>query len=83
MSLGQKILRIYLNWWRRHENVYPSLSKMAKDFLGTPAASVPAERLFSRAALTITKPRNRLGVDSIRSLMCLNSWLMNSDLKMC
>lgn len=71
-----------LDWWRRHENVYPSLSKMAKDFLGTPATSVPAERLFSRAALTITKPRNRLGVDSIRSVLCLNSWLINSDLKM-
>ena len=62
-----------LEWWSRRENVYPSLSKMAKDFLGTPATSVPAERLFSRAALTITKSRNRLGDDSIRSLMCLNS----------
>lgn len=72
-----------LDWWRKHENVYPSLSKMAKDFLGTPATSVPVERLFSRAALTITKRRNRLGVDSIKSLMCLNSWLMNSDLKSC
>lgn len=70
-----------LDWWRRHENIYPTLPKMAKDFLATPATSVPAKRLFSRAALTVTKSRNRLALDSVRSLMCLNSWLLNSDIK--
>lgn len=69
-----------LDWWKRHENVYPSLAKMARDFLGTPATSVPSERIFSKAALTITKSRNRLAFDSVRSLMCLNSWLSNTSL---
>lgn len=33
---------------------------MARDFLATPASSAPVERQFSRAALTVTKTRNRL-----------------------
>ncbi|EZA56785.1 hypothetical protein X777_03224 [Ooceraea biroi] len=48
---------------------------MACDFLSIPATSVPAERLFSKAALFIRKHRNKLNDDSARSLLCLQSWL--------
>ncbi|EXX58507.1 hypothetical protein RirG_197330 [Rhizophagus irregularis DAOM 197198w] len=43
-----------LNWWKRHEKEYPNLSNMAKDYLGVPATSAPAERIFSSAADVIT-----------------------------
>ncbi|CAK1595752.1 unnamed protein product [Parnassius mnemosyne] len=63
-----------LEWWRIHETEYPTLSKMARDFLSIPATSVPAERLFSKASLVIRKHRNRLSDESARWLLCINSW---------
>lgn len=64
-----------LAWWQSHSTIFPVLSRMTRDFFCTPATSVPAERLFSKAALVIRKHRNRLNSESVRSLICLNSWL--------
>lgn len=64
-----------LLWWKMHENNYPNVAKMARDIFSITATSVPSERLFSKAALTIRKHRNRLNTDSARSLLCLNSWM--------
>ncbi|CAK1592063.1 unnamed protein product [Parnassius mnemosyne] len=61
-------------WWRTHETEYPTLSKMARDFLSIRATSVPAERLISKASLVIRKHRNRLSDESARWLLCINSW---------
>lgn len=69
-----------LEWWRKNEAIYPNLSKMARDFLSIQATSVPAERLFSRPTLTVTKERSRLTGESARFLLCLNSWLCNKDI---
>lgn len=71
-----------LEWWRKNEAIYPNLSKMARDFLSIQATSVPAERLFSRATLTIKKDRSRLTGESAQFLLCLNSWLCNKDIFM-
>ena len=38
-----------LTWWAEHESEYPHLSKMARQYLGVPATSASAERLFSIA----------------------------------
>ena len=54
---------------------YPSLSRMAFDMLSIPASSTSVERLFSVGGLIVMKRRNKLGSDSIRSLMCINRWL--------
>lgn len=62
-------------WWKQHMDIYPTLSKMARDYFSIQATSVPAERLFSKAGLTIRKHRNRLNSESARVCMCLNSWL--------
>lgn len=67
-----------LAWWSTNSQEYPCLSKMARDFLGTPATSVPAERLFSKAGLIIRKHRSQLTAESARSLICLNSWYMSN-----
>jgi hypothetical protein len=38
-----------LQWWAEHEEVLPHLSRMARQFLGCPATSASAERVFSLA----------------------------------
>ncbi|XP_043472418.1 zinc finger BED domain-containing protein RICESLEEPER 2-like [Leptopilina heterotoma] len=63
-----------LKWWQQYEHKFPNLSRMAKDFLSIQATSVPVERLFSRASLTIRKHRNSLGKSTARQLLCLYSW---------
>lgn len=37
-----------LAWWSTHSREYPCLAKMARDFLGTPATSVPANDYFRK-----------------------------------
>lgn len=64
-----------LNWWKRNEATFPTLARMARDYLAIQATSVPAERLFSKASLTVRKHRNRLNHASARSILCLNSWV--------
>ena len=38
-----------LEWWAEHESQLPNLSKMARQYLGCPATSASAERVFSLA----------------------------------
>ena len=47
---------------------------MARDLLGIPATSTPAERIFSHAGIMYTKSRNRLLGDAAQALMNLGSW---------
>jgi len=69
-----------LNWWSIHEKSFPNLSRMAKDFFAIMATTVPAERLNSKAFLTIRKHRNKLNAESSRSLLCLNSWFKSEPI---
>jgi hypothetical protein len=63
-----------LNWWKVNEYIYPTLSKIAKDFLSIQSSSVSSEQLFSSSKLVITDRRNKLNEDTIQYLMCLKSW---------
>ncbi|CAB5217378.1 unnamed protein product [Rhizophagus irregularis] len=63
-----------LKWWKLHEEEYPHLANMAKDYLGVPATSAPSERIFSSAADVITYDRASLAPETVRSVMCLKHW---------
>jgi hypothetical protein len=64
-----------LEWWKRHADDYPCLSRIARDYLAIPATSVPAERVFSGGANLITNKRGSLDEGTIQACLCLRSWL--------
>lgn len=67
-----------LLWWQAHENEYPVLAKMSRDYLSIQATSVACEQAFSVAGNTITKTRNRLDPETARSILCAKSWIENN-----
>jgi hypothetical protein len=80
-----------LRWWADRQAIYPRLSRMARDYLLVPgkfsflliiifliislATSVDVERVFSKGRLILSHVRNRLSVESMRAVMCLNNWI--------
>jgi hypothetical protein len=48
---------------------------MALDMLSILAISAEPERLCSGAKISITDQRNRLGIESMKVLECLKSWM--------
>ena len=63
-----------LDWWKANESAFPTMAKMAKDYLAAQDSSVPSEEIFSSAADLVTQDRNRLSDTSISKAMCLKYW---------
>lgn len=63
-----------LDYWRLRASSFPTLAKMARTYLGSPATSTPSERAFSKGRYIVTDNRGSLQSDRINELMCLNSW---------
>jgi hypothetical protein len=61
-------------WWLAKASIWPSLARMALDFLAIPATSTDVERVFSRGHLLLPYVRNRLSAKSTRALLCLGHW---------
>lgn len=59
--------------WKDMAKVYPILSKVAVKYLVPVATSVPSERLFSKAGLTLNKQRNSLTSKHLNQLLFLQS----------
>ncbi|XP_060844004.1 zinc finger BED domain-containing protein 4-like [Rhopalosiphum padi] len=59
--------------WEDMKTVYPDLYVLARKFLSIMGSSVPSERLFSKASLTLSKSRNRLLGKRLSKLLFLNS----------
>jgi hypothetical protein len=64
-----------LIWWKTHQEEFPVLASMARDWLAVVATSVPCESLFSIAGNTITRNRNWLDPETAKVVLCLKSWL--------
>jgi hAT family protein len=65
-----------IKWWTANSATrYKHLSKMAIDVLSIPAMAAEPERLFSGAAHTLTKRRNRMKAGTLEMVECLKSWL--------
>ena len=64
-----------LQWWSTHEGAHPHLSALARKYLGSPATSVPCERLFSLAGNIVQKKRAALSSENVNRLVCLTNCL--------
>ena len=60
-----------LEWWVQYEHKFPKISKLAQTYLAIPATSVPSERTFSAAGLTVTKLRASLDPDTVDKIIFL------------
>lgn len=49
-----------LEWWKVHDSRFPSLARMARQYLAVPASSASVERLFSSVGLVKSDLRERL-----------------------
>jgi hypothetical protein len=66
-----------VSWWGAHQFQYPTLSRIARDYLAVQGSSVPSERAFSSGALTSTRRRNRLTPELFEALQMLKSAYRN------
>ena len=72
-------IRNPLMWWKHYEQRFPSLAILARNFLCVMGTSVPSERVFSIAGLTVTKTRAKLKANVVDEIVFLNKALNNSD----
>lgn len=61
-------------FWKSRAQEYTVLSNIARDYLACPATSAFVERIFSRASLLLSDERQAMSPDTIREMMCLESW---------
>lgn len=61
-----------LNWWKKNQQIYPLISKLAKRYLCIPGTSVSAERVFSTAGDIVTAQRSTLASEHVDQLLFLH-----------
>lgn len=68
-----------LKWWAAHEEDFPNLAGMARQYLGCPATSASAERLFSIAGRVYDDLRQAMSDNALENLMWAR---INKDYRM-
>ncbi|CAF2108920.1 hypothetical protein HID58_081209 [Brassica napus] len=69
-----------LSWWRLNSNNYPTLSKMAADFLSIPFSTVSSESVFDTEVKQMDSYRTSLPRGTLEALLCTKDWLKNQTL---
>lgn len=66
-----------LQWWKKYENMFPTLAQVARKLLAIPATNTSSERVFSVAGHTLNKRRTCLLPHKLDMLLFLHSNLEN------
>ena len=59
------------HWWKQNIDLFPLLSKIAKQYICTPATSVPGECILSKAGFVISQQTTRLKPENVSMLIFL------------
>ncbi|CAF4164080.1 unnamed protein product [Rotaria sordida] len=65
-----------LDFWRKQQNSFPTLSLIARKFFAIPASNTTVERLFSSSKLSVGERRTNLGGEKLNQLMFLQKNLV-------
>jgi hypothetical protein len=63
-----------------HSVQYPTLARIARDYLAIQGSATASERAFSNGSLTATQRRNRLAPDMFEALQILKSAYRNNHI---
>uniref|UniRef100_A0A914ZAX4 HAT C-terminal dimerisation domain-containing protein n=1 Tax=Panagrolaimus superbus TaxID=310955 RepID=A0A914ZAX4_9BILA len=58
-----------LDWWRKNQNRFPNLAKLASQVLSIPASSASVERLFSTLNLMTPAERSSICPETLKNLI--------------
>ena len=61
-----------LGWWKGNKSHFPTLARIAREYLAIPAMSTPSARLFSAAGYISSQRRSRLSGENLNQLVFLN-----------
>lgn len=57
--------------------IFPTVARMARDFLPIPATSVSVERVFSKSRHICTDLRSSLRAETVREALLTKVWIRN------
>ncbi|CAN1167579.1 Putative AC transposase [Linum perenne] len=64
-----------LLWWKLNGAKYPTLQRIARDFLAIPITSVASESAFSSCARLLDSHRSKLHYKTVEAMLCARSWV--------
>ena len=63
-----------LDWWKRHSQTFPILSRIARQLLATPASTVAVEQVFSTVGYQLNDRKSSRRSVTIEAIACNNDW---------
>jgi len=67
-----------LAWWKNKTDVYPILSRIARDVMAIQVSTVASESAFSAGGRVIDPYRSRLDPEMVQALICTKDWIAAS-----
>ncbi|XP_065895778.1 zinc finger BED domain-containing protein 4-like [Dysidea avara] len=61
-----------LGWWKGNKSHFPTLARIAREYLAIPAMSTPSAKLLSAAGYISSQRRSRLSGENLNQLVFLN-----------
>ena len=61
-----------LAWWKKNMSHFPTLARIAREYLAIPAMSTPSKRMFSASGYLSSQRRSRLSGENLNQLVFLN-----------